>query len=282
MWRRNLLRRLPGLSRIARALDTLEHENCLLRQSAVQAPALVLRCHEAHGSPAQLGPDGLPFPPLHLRGWASVSDDPEWFFQGGKQGVQTLIDTLAREGKKLEQCESILDFGCGCGRVIRHLKKYDSVRVHGSDCNVAAIRWCDEHLNFAEFGSNLLEPPLRYVKHTFDFVYAFSIFTHLPERLQVAWLHEFRRVLKPRGYLLLTVAGAWYLDHMTPAERTDYQNGNLVVREEDMAGYNECLAFHPEAYVRRLVAKDFEVAAFIPEGARGNPHQDAYLLRSRG
>jgi SAM-dependent methyltransferase len=211
----------------------------------------------------------------------ALTDDTEWFLRSGKLGVQTLDEILIRQGKWLADIEQLLDFGCGCGRVLRHLRKYESIRLHGTDCNTAAIRWCDEHLNFAEFSSNSLEPPLRYRRHSFDLIYAFSVFTHLTEPLQKAWLAEFRRVLKPRGFLILTLNGDRYIesDPLSESERAAYNRHNLVLRRQDMAGQNGCVAFHPYRYVCETLAQGFEVLDFLPGGARGNPPQDAYLLQ---
>jgi len=57
---------------------------------------------------------------------------------------------------------------------------------------------------FAEFDINALSPPLVYGEGSFGLIYTFSVFTHLSEALQVSWLAELSRVLKPGGYLLLT------------------------------------------------------------------------------
>ena len=38
-------------------------------------------------------------------------------------------------------------------------------------------------------------------------------------------------------------------------------------------------AFHPPAYVRGEFAQGFEVLELAPEGATGNPPQDAWVLR---
>ena len=39
-------------------------------------------------------------------------------------------------------------------------------------------------------------PPLPFPDRFFDFVYSISIFTHLPEAMQFAWLEDINRVLK--------------------------------------------------------------------------------------
>jgi SAM-dependent methyltransferase len=291
--RRRLAHWVPGLSRIATALDTLEAENRFLKQlhtapgkstpDRLSSSEPILRERDS-AVPTPLGPDGLPLPPPSLRSWVAVTDDLEWFLRGGKLGVQTLVDILARQGKALGDVENLLDFGCGCGRVLRHLRNYESIKLHGTDCNPAAIRWCDEHLNFAEFSSNALEPPLRYRTHSFDLLYAFSVFTHLTEPLQNAWLKELRRVVKPGGLLILTVGGDRYIegDPLSDAEQAAYRRGELVLRRQDIAGKNACVAIHPERYIRRVWVQQFEILDFVPAGAQGNPPQDAYVLTPRG
>jgi len=42
-------------------------------------------------------------------------------------------------------------------------------------------------------------PPMSYEDNMFDFVYSISIFTHLPEDMQFAWLQELQRITKPGG-----------------------------------------------------------------------------------
>jgi SAM-dependent methyltransferase len=59
---------------------------------------------------------------------------------------------------------------------------------------------------------NDLEPPLRFAEEdSFDLVTAASVFTHIPLDLQRRWLEEIRRILRPGGYFLCTVAGAHHI-----------------------------------------------------------------------
>ena len=182
--KRRLLRRTPFLSRLATSLDALEEENRTLRDRL--APVLLSKDGAAQDAATQsVDAAGLPLPPAHLRHWVAGTDDLAWFLEGGQLGVQTVVSLLAKRRLDLDQLESVLDFGCGCGRVLRHLRRFEKVRIHGTDSNPDAIAWCDQHLDFAEFGTNRLEPPTRYRQHSFDCIYAFSVFTHLPEALQM-------------------------------------------------------------------------------------------------
>lgn len=276
--KRRLLRRMPYLSRLAKTIDALEEENREL-QKKLSAPLLSQDAGPQVGGTPSADADGVPLPPANLRNWVAGTDDLAWFLEGGQLGVQTITSLLARRNVALDELGSILDFGCGCGRVLRHLRRFD-VRIHGTDSNPAAIAWCDQHLDFAEFGTNRLEPPTRYRQHSFDCIYAFSVFTHLPEALQLAWMRELRRILKPGGHLIITVHGDHYVPQIGVASQAKYQRGELVVLGEEAAGQNHCAAFHPQTYVRNVLAREFEVLDFIPEGALGNPKQDAYLLRS--
>lgn len=310
MWKRDLLRYVPRLSKLVEALDDYEGyiarltmNVCQLATENQQRAATIQQLAAANlqlkkllqrlvfssetplvedeGAGAIEGSDGLPVPAAVLRFLVAGTEDLPWFLRSGKLGAQSLVDVLARQGKTLNQFQRVLDFGCGCGRVTRHLKGLTGAEVHGSDSNPHAVHWCEQYLSFARFQVNSLAPPLPYAAGTFDFVYAFSVVTHLTEPLQAQWMEELRRILTPGGYLLLSVHGDACLEWLMPAERAEYRKGELVIRDGDVAGTNYCRTHHPESYVRGVLARGFEVVDFIPEGAKGNPPQDAYLLRPR-
>ena len=102
--------------------------------------------------------DGTPLPPPFLREWVAGTDDIEWFLEGGRRGQQTILSIFKKNNIKFEDIGSVLDFGCGCGRILRHLRHYTSVQLHGSDINRTAITWCDENLNFAWIKVFLCKP----------------------------------------------------------------------------------------------------------------------------
>jgi SAM-dependent methyltransferase len=222
-------------------------------------------------------PDGLPLPPARLIGLVTGTPDVEWFLLGGERAAESIRAALARNGIDPARLHAILDFGCGLGRVLRHLKDLPAER-HGADLNPRLIAWCQRRLGVGRFVVNGLRPPLPYPDGRFDLVYALSVFTHLPEDLQRPWIEELARVLAPGGHLLITTHGARYREELTPDERRRFDAGALVLRNDDAAGLNVCGAYHPEAYVRGTLARGLEVVDFVPEGARGNPHQDLYLI----
>lgn len=229
-----------------------------------------------------LAPDGLPFPPEKLIHTVAGTKATAWFWQGGQLGAQAITGLLARRGRHLADCATILDFGCGCGRVLRHLATLaPTAHLHGTDYNPALIRWCRGSLPLAEFARNDLAPPTRYADGTFDLVYAFSVFTHLPESLQHAWLAELRRITRPGGLIIITTHGDRYREKLGAADRAAYERGETVVWSGESAGDNRCASFHPPVHVRERLAPaaGLDVLEFVAEGALGNPHQDAWLLQ---
>jgi len=223
--------------------------------------------------------DGFPIPPAKLIVLVTGSADSAWYTQGGKLGAESICRTLDYAGVSVARFQSIFDFGCGCGRVIRHWRPLTSASLHGADQNQNLVEWCRQNLPFAEFQANTLVPRLDYADQKFEFAYALSVFTHMPEDLQQPWMSELWRVLRPGGYLLITTQGDEFLQKLTETERTSYGAGRIVVRYGQAAGSNLCSVYHPESYVRRHLQGQFSMVHTQPRGAAGNGNQDIYLLR---
>ena len=170
-----------------------------------------------HGAAARTGADGLPLPPPDMirmtSGLYRRASDPEAIHRRyqatGVDSAAWIRDTLSRHGVAMDELGALLDFGCGCGRVARHWTDLPGT-VHGCDYNPNLVRWCAEHLPSAEFRANGDEPPLPYADDSFDFLYSISIFTHLAEPLQIPWMKELVRVVRPGGLMLITVSGETY------------------------------------------------------------------------
>lgn len=315
MWIRSLMRRIPGLSRIITIIDTMERDHLelveahtFLERSYLDLVANYRSLEQAYGQLQykhhELGvifqrltrptlqsnghsksegiviPNAPPIPPPLLRYWVAGHDDLDWFLKSGQQAIIAMEAILSVRNSSLQSCTRILDFGCGCGRVLRHLQPSTGMSIFGSDSNAEAIDWCKQNIPYAQFEVNTLEPALTYAAHSFDLIYAFSVFTHLSAELQQGWFAELHRCLQPGGLLIVSTHGDYYLSHLTQEQHAAYSRGELVVQHQEHLGENICSAFHSEAALRNLVAPQFSVEAFIAEGAKGNPCQDLYLLRA--
>jgi SAM-dependent methyltransferase len=227
-----------------------------------------------------IGPDGLELPPKELVFLVTGQYDPYAFYDNSCIGMSSIREIVEKNGISLKEFRSILDFGCGCGRIIRHWKDFDNKNIIGFDYNPVFLDFCRKAYPFAKFEINLFDKPLSCSDETFDFIYAISVFTHLPEELQFFWIKELRRVLKPGGYLYMTTHGKSRINatHLTDHDRENFLNGQVIICNEHMKGTNLCGTYHPESYVREILAKEFTVVDFVPDGAK-DANQDAYLLK---
>jgi len=218
-------------------------------------------------------------PPPKLRFSAAGTSDPAWFDESGRRGA-SLILGLMREDPSIGR---ILDFGCGCGRVTRHLVA-EGVRVQGVDWNPAAVAWCRQHLE-GDFFVGTLEPPLELRDGApfdliyFDLIYAFSVLTHLTVELQVAWLEELAAKLDGGGLLVISTHGEACSGLLSEVEARSFSSGSVVVRAPYAAGTNVCAAYHPPGSLESLLPRSLTVERFVAEGALGNPPQDLWVLR---
>jgi SAM-dependent methyltransferase len=202
--------------------------------------------------------------------------DVGFFLETGARDLEMIVDALRRDGAEVEHFGAVLDFGCGCGRVMRNWRRLQGPTMHGCDLSQEQIDWCRQNLAFAQFTRNDLKPPLGYPVETFDLVYAFSVFTHLPEDLQLDWMKELSRVIRPGGYLLISTHGEPYLDRLTKAEREQFASGQQVVLYEEGAGTGLCSTYTPAGYVERVLGESFRYVSFMPTAASG---QDAHLMQ---
>jgi SAM-dependent methyltransferase len=190
-----------------------------------------------------------PIPPSSIRlraGGVGVRT----YLDAGRAHARQLQVVLERTGHNLSEYQSILDFGSGAGRVLRHLGEHVSsdASLVGSDVDVDAIAWAQRHLE-PRFVTNEATPPLPFGDAEFDLVYSYSVFTHLGEHLQFGWLAELSRVLQPGGLALVTIHGSGAYDF--------YRNGRLVSHSRSCA---RRIAGHGDLEAEGIVFEPYEIS----------------------
>jgi SAM-dependent methyltransferase len=113
----------------------------------------------------------------------------------------------------------ILDFGLGWGRIVRFFMKETS-HLFGVDTDEEMLATCRD--TDCPASVSKIDPlgSLPYHSGSFDVVYAYSVFTHLPADVQDRWLAEIKRVLRPGGMFVATVEPPRFIDTFLSTDLT--------------------------------------------------------------
>jgi SAM-dependent methyltransferase len=160
--------------------------------------------------------------PAGLMKYTCAIQDLQEFNRTGFE-VSTMLNlaSLKHAGKRLHEFESILDFGCGAGRIIQFIPNSVHSRVHGCDINKSLIDFIREALPEAEYYVNNYKPPLIYSAGKFDLVYSFSVFSHLTQETEFAWLNELARVGRKGTIYMITIHGEYYINMWFSGQRSE-------------------------------------------------------------
>lgn len=155
-------------------------------------------------------------------------EDHYWWFVSRRELVDSLVEHLQLPSRPI-----IVDVGCGTGATALLLQRHGT--VIGVDISPLALSWSRQRGL-----SNLLlaaAERLPILRDSADVVVATDILEHLDD--DIAVLREFYRILKPGGYVIVTV----------PAYR-------ILWSEHDLA------LMHRRRYVARVLAKRGRLAGF--------------------
>lgn len=262
--RGQLKQRAVQIARRSGFLPTVERLNNLRLANAHAADdALFCREHPQFRTP----PKALmheTFGPISYRG----------YWSGGLKTAELLVDLIAKE---CPHASSVLEWGCGPGRVLNHLVALlPKARFSGADCNVAAIEWCKQVID-ASFVLNGPFPPLPFHDGQFDFVYGISVLTHLSVPQQKSWVAEIHRLLRPGGMAMLTTNSK--TSALLAHERRAFEEEGVVVRGNVAEGVRCFVCCHHPDYVRRALFGEFSICQHIPAGTEPKFEQDIWLLQ---
>jgi 2-polyprenyl-3-methyl-5-hydroxy-6-metoxy-1,4-benzoquinol methylase len=148
----------------------------------------------------------------------------EEFLETGVAEVQRiLIDSRRLDRPRAHH--AALDFGCGIGRLSRHLAAHFET-VEGVDISeqmVAIGRRVNRNVRNLTFSVNT-DPNLQaFASESFDMVCSIIVLQHLPDpRIIEGYLVEFIRLLKPEGLIAFQLPTALPKVRLLLARRTPY------------------------------------------------------------
>jgi ubiquinone/menaquinone biosynthesis C-methylase UbiE len=150
--------------------------------------------------------------------------------------------------------DRVLDLGSGDGRFTAELAA-TGARAVGADVAEAALERARSQHPDLEFRLVEIDRALPFADNTFDVVWASEVIEHVGDTAR--WLSEVRRVLVPRGRLLLT----------TPS------HGRLRVLAGGIERFSPPLGDHLHLYTRRSLRRLLEEFGFgaVRVGTAGGP-----------
>lgn len=206
----------------------------------------------------------------------------EKFYTNGVPTAKWLLNHL-EEFKEFKNL-SILDWGCGTGRIIRHLPALldETNSFYGTDYNKKYVKWCTNNLEGIQFKLNGLKPPLDFTDNSLDVIYGISIFTHLSEELHYSWMQELTRVLNNGGLLFLTTHGEVHKFKLEQKEQELYDAGNLVIHDFKKEGNRLFASYQSPKFFRNLCEiNNLKILKHIKgEVKNGKPEQDRWILKA--
>ena len=214
--------------------------------------------------------------------------DADSYLRGGAT-IACRLDGYLRErfARPLSGFEKILDWGCGCARVTRHLVKLAKPSaVTGVDIDEDNVNWCAENISSARFLEIEEYPPTDFTQGEFDLVIGISVFTHLSEGTQFKWLAELDRITRKGAIILVSVQGAsqsalqWHYEIYQMAQELgfyDYgHNSDLDEFLTNSAYYRAII--HSREYIYKEFGRFFDVLEIV-DAIAGN--QDLVVMRHK-
>ncbi|MBO9665172.1 class I SAM-dependent methyltransferase [Dokdonella sp.] len=186
------------------------------------------------------------------------------FFASGAAEIERLQKALARSGVTLDGRGTCLEYGCGLGRVTRHLAPHfqrtigvdisaphlDLARELAASDGVRGIDWI--HLGTLDTLDDLPEV---------DFIYSVIVLQHNPPPVIERILSTFARILKPGGIAYFQV----------PTYRADYEFRLAdYVREQLGRKEMEMHAFPQERVFEIFAEAGAMPISVVEDGATGN------------
>ena len=190
----------------------------------------------------------IPLPPddlmIAVSGHANHAD----FGRSRTSGPTQMLQDLRDAGIEPSKLVDVLDFGCGCGRLLAGwILLGVPMRLQGCDQNPALVSWCNDHIPGVIVQQNQIGKPLPFSSRSFDYIYLTSVFTHLTIAEQTRLVDEFRRILRRGGYVYVSFHGEHYYPTMfsrIPNGQTIFERDGFLIHEQHHEGGNDYWTLH--------------------------------------
>ncbi len=233
---------------------------------------------------------GVRIPPAWLIQAFTGAPDTIDHIENGKRSADYYVDLYNRYCGDFGAVERVLDFGCGCGRILSRMPHGGRARYFGVDLHEAGLQWLRATMPEGTFSAGAEMPPVDPGAQDFDLIYAVSVLTHLTREQEGAWLDEWHRLLKPGAHLIATFRAEDWVEQFTienqqrAIQKAWSENGGFCYQKHRywQGIFPEFYAgtYHTTDYVRSTWGRRFEILTIVPAADTPN-QQNTAILRKR-
>ena len=202
------------------------------------------------------------------------------YFQSGQEAAAEInsLYTLFHPTPTL----AILDWGCGVGRVTRHLPAYfPNANIVGADANPDCIQWLQNNIPEIQWIQSNTADRGETLTGSYNLITALSVLTHLPAKEQANWLKKLHSLLHPEGLMWLSTHGKNYLYQLTHQQKKQLSEQGILTLGTDKKGSRQMRTYHSYSGMKQLLGQDWEIVMYYDgqkfSGILGG--QDACLLK---
>lgn len=155
------------------------------------------------------------FPPVELQNRIHGHDSEASLSEAGAFYQFACDHNLSGPTAPWFRTGTLLDFGAGWGRILRHFMRDFPLRhIFGYEPSGVFAAVARTHNPFVSFLGGGYRPTGVLPENWFDLSVSWSVYSHLSEASATAWLIETARFLKPGGAALYTTWGLRFLERL--------------------------------------------------------------------
>ena len=150
------------------------------------------------------------------------------YMRSGHEALLVLEDVLDQAGQELSDCDAVLDFACGYGRLTRFLAaEIGPSHVWCCDVLEAAVDFASQRFGVHGFYGPV-DPTALVFPRKFDLIWVGSLFSHLPRQRFEQFLVALAGALSPDGILAFSSHNVAYI----PPDERDPSGLTFVPKSE--------------------------------------------------
>jgi SAM-dependent methyltransferase len=209
--------------------------------------------------------------------------DLEHYVRAGRSAVENVRLALVAAERREETIESLLDFGCGHGRITRAFKEaFPNARLAACDIDRDGVEFCAATFGATPYYSSPVLAEIE-IGERFDLVFCGSVFTHLSLEKWPKLLSVLYSALAQDAVLVFSTHGRYVAHRLRSGE---YQYGltdeqvRRVIGDYDAGGFGYCDYSHSAG--RDGYGVSLSLPSRVCETVEAFPDFHIVLFRERG